>query len=120
MKAQNIFRILFWLLLGIIFAIALLPAEEAPAGFSNDKLNHFLAFLSLSLIARILYSRVNVAILFVMLALFGGAIELLQLAMALGRQADWMDFAADIAAIVLGLLAGKLLNSMTGKRSVTE
>ena len=101
MKVLNIFRILFWLLLGIILAISLMPAADAPTVFAYDKLNHGLAF-------------------FTLLMIFGGGIELLQWSMGLGRDADWMDFAADIVAIVLGLLAGKLFWYMRGKRMVAE
>ncbi|AMO72238.1 hypothetical protein [Sphingorhabdus sp. M41] len=120
MHAQKIFRTLFWLLLGIILAISLMPAGDAPTVFANDKLNHGLAFFTLSLMARLLWTRAHVASLFVLLMAFGGAIEILQLSMGFGRDADWMDFAADIAAILLGLLAGRLLWSMTGKRSIAE
>ena len=120
MKTQKIFRILFWLLLGIILAISIMPAAEAPTVFAYDKLNHGLAFFSLSLMARLLWARTNAALLFVLLMVFGGGIELLQWSMGLGRDADWMDFAADIVAILLGILAGKLFWSIRGKNSVTE
>lgn len=120
MNTQNIFRLLFWLLLGIILAISLMPAGNAPIVFANDKLNHGLAFFTLSLMARLLWTRTHAVILFVLLMAFGGGIELLQLAMGFGRDADWMDFAADIVAIALGILAGKLLWSVKSKRSVPE
>ena len=120
MKTQKIFRILFWLLLGIILAISIMPAAEAPTVFAYDKLNHGLAFFTLSLMARLLWARTNAALLFVLLMVFGGGIELLQWSMGLGRDADWMDFAADIVAILLGILAGKLFWSIRGKNSVPE
>lgn len=120
MKAQTIFRILFWILLGIILAISLMPAGDAPTVFAYDKLNHGLAFFILSLMARLLWSRTNAVVLLVLLMIFGGGIEFLQFSMGLGRDADWMDFAADIVAILLGILAGKLFWSVRGNRSVTE
>jgi hypothetical protein len=119
MKTLNIFRILFWLLLGIILAISLMPAGDAPMVFAYDKLNHGLAFFTLSLMARLLWPRTNAVILFVLLMIFGGGIEVLQFSMGLGRDADWMDFAADIVAILLGISAGKLFWSLKSKRSVT-
>ena len=67
MKTQKIFRILFWLLLGIILAISIMPAAEAPTVFAYDKLNHGLAFFTLSLMARLLWARTNAALLFVLL-----------------------------------------------------
>lgn len=86
--------------------------------FAYDKLNHGLAFFTLSLMARLLWPRTNAVILFVLLMIFGGGIELLQFSMGLGRDADWMDFAADIVAILLGISAGKLFWSLKSKRSV--
>ena len=120
MKAQTLFRILFWLLLAIILFISLLPAAEAPTVFANDKLNHGLAFFTLSMMARLLWARTHAAILFILLVAFGGAIELLQLAMGFGRDADWIDFAADILAILLGIGAGKLFWSFKGRRATAE
>ncbi len=120
MKTLNIFRILFWLLLGIILAISLMPAGGAPTVFAYDKLNHGLAFFTLSLMARLLWPRTNVVILFVLLMIFGGGIELLQLTMGLGRDADWWDFAADVAAILLGISVGKLLWSKISRHGVPE
>ncbi len=120
MSNKNIFRILFWLLLGAILAISLMPAEDAPVVFADDKLNHILAFFILSFMARILWSRVNTLILFSMLTVFGGGIEILQLAMGFGRDADWMDFAADVLAIALGMLFAHGINSMRSKAAVTE
>lgn len=41
--------------------------------------------------------------------LFGGAIELAQLAMHAGRGAEWLDFAADAAGAVVAMLTLRLL-----------
>ncbi len=115
MTVQTILRLAFWLLLGIILALSLMPSEDAPTVFADDKLNHILAFFTLSLMARLLWPQARLAILFVLLTLLGGGIELLQLAMGFGREADWMDFAADIVAIVLGMLAGNALGKIKSK-----
>ena len=117
---QNILYVIFWLLLGAVLTIGIMPAEDAPAVFANDKFNHVLAFYTLSLMARILWSRVDAILLFVMLSVFGGGIELLQMAMGFGRDADWMDFATDIIAISFGILSGKMFASWKGKASITE
>lgn len=112
-------RFIFWLLLCGILAISIMPATNAPTVFTDDKLNHILAFFVLSSMARIAWPRINALLLFVMLAVFGGAIEILQFSMGLGRQADWMDFAADVLAIVIGMLIGHLINSFR-KKTVTS
>ena len=120
MSSKNIFRVLFWLLLGGILAISIMPPQDAPVVFADDKLNHILAFFTLSFMARILWSRVSSLILFGMLTVFGGGIELLQLAMGFGRDADWVDFAADVLAIALGMLLAHGINSMRSKAAITE
>ncbi len=113
-------RIFFWLLLGVILAISIMPAEDAPTVFVNDKLNHMLAFFILSFMARLLWPLINALILFSMLAIFGGGIELLQLVIETGRDSDWMDFAADALAIVIGILSARALNSINGRDSASE
>ncbi|MEP2988156.1 MAG: teicoplanin resistance protein VanZ [Parasphingorhabdus sp.] len=113
-------RFIFWLMLGGILAISIMPAANAPTVFADDKLNHILAFFVLSLMARILWPRINVLILASMLTVFGGAIELLQFSMGLGRQADWMDFAADVFAILLGILFGQMVNGFRNRAAVNE
>ncbi len=112
-------RFIFWLLLGGILAISIMPASDAPTVFADDKLNHILAFFVLSFMARIAWPRINALVLFVMLALFGGAIEILQFSMGLGRQADWMDFAADVLAILIGTLVGQLINGFRRKTATS-
>jgi hypothetical protein len=51
-------------------------------------------------------------VLFALLAAFGGIIEVLQWSLGFGRDGDSMDFAVDVLAISLGLLAGQTLLSM--------
>lgn len=120
MNNQNIFRISFWLLLCGVLVISIMPAEDAPTVFADDKFNHILAFFVLSFMARSLWLRVNGIIVFGLLMVFGGGIELLQLSTGLGRDADWMDFAVDIIAIALGMLSAQALNSTRSKASITE
>lgn len=79
--------------------------------FASDKRNHMLAFVTLSLFARVLWPRLSSIVLFALLAAFGGMIEVLQWTLGFGRDADWTDFAADVLAILLGLLAARLLIS---------
>ena len=120
MKILTIFRVGFWLLLGVILALALMPAENAPSVSNDDKINHILAFFTLSFTARLLWPQARLPLLALLLTLLGGAIELLQLTMGFGREADWLDFAADVLAIALGLLAAKLLTSLTRKSSIAD
>jgi hypothetical protein len=113
MRTLYLLRILFWALPGAVLVVALLPASEAPTVFASDKLNHMLAFATLSVLARVLWPRLSFAVLFALLAAFGGMIEVLQWSLGFGRDADWMDFAADVLAILFGLVGGRLLVSMS-------
>jgi hypothetical protein len=97
----------------VVLIVALLPASEAPTVFASDKLNHMLAFATLSVLARVLWPRLSFSVLFALLAAFGGMIEVLQWSLGFGRDADWMDFAADVLAILFGLVGGRLLVSMS-------
>ncbi|WP_417613818.1 hypothetical protein [Parasphingorhabdus sp.] len=120
MIPHKLVRIIFWILLAIILLISLLPEGDAPTVFADDKLNHILAFFTLSVMARVIWPRAQAQTLFIMLIAFGGGIELLQLLLGFGRDADWMDFGADILATGLGIAAGAVFNSIFRKRSVAE
>lgn len=109
MNILSFFRVFFWALLLAVLVVALLPPNDAPSFFVLDKLNHILAFFALSSIARVLWPRRSIALLFTLLIVFGGSIELLQSLMPFGRTAEWMDFGADVIAILLGLLVGQLI-----------
>ncbi|GAB5488100.1 MAG: hypothetical protein Pars2KO_16700 [Parasphingorhabdus sp.] len=111
-------RIIFWLLVAGILGISTMPAQDAPTVFADDKLNHLLAFFVLSFMARIVWLHFNSVILFILLATFGGAIEMLQFSMGFGRDADWGDFAADVVAIIIGMSSAHLINKMRNKTSI--
>jgi hypothetical protein len=87
-RALSVFRALFWPLLGAVLIVALLPANQAPTVFASDKLNHMLAFVTLSLLARVLWPRPSFIVLFALLAAFGGMVEVLQWFLGFGRDAD--------------------------------
>jgi hypothetical protein len=72
-----------------------------------------LAFVTLSLFARVLWPRLSFSVLVALLAAFGGMIEVLQWSLGFGRNADWTDFAVDVVAISLGLVAAQTFMSIT-------
>ncbi len=99
----------FWLLggLGIVLVIAilcLLPSNEIPQVNVSDKIKHVAAFVLLTfwfagIVSRQGYLRVALA-----LVAYGALIEILQGSMHLGREAEVLDFVADAAGVVLGLV----------------
>lgn len=109
-------RPLYFLLVAVLLVIALVPQPLAPAGTPNDKVNHILAFFTLAFLGRLLWRDTRAVVLIGWLALFGGAIEVLQATMGLGRDGDWLDFAADMAAVFAGLAAARLALMLWDRR----
>lgn len=96
-------KLLFFLLLATVLGLALAPAPwEGP--LQSDTSRHYLAFLVLPLVARRAWPRLPLWQLWLGFAVLGGAIELMQLEMALGRQAEWRDWFNDLGAITLALI----------------
>jgi VanZ family protein len=96
-------RLALWVALPVTLYFALAP-QPPDVGVSSDKVLHILAFLALTLLARLAYPTAPWQRLLVGLALFGALIELLQGVMGWGRQADIRDWLADVAAVILVLL----------------
>lgn len=95
---------LYFALLGFILFLALSPNVSIVVGSENDKVNHFAAFFTLALFARLLWPRTNILLPFIWLTMVGAGIEVLQGVMGLGRQADWNDLAVNMAATLAGLM----------------
>ncbi len=89
--------------MAIVYAIAVMPYDEAPDLGAGDKVNHIAAFLTLTLLGRRAYLRHPAWRLAVGLSLFGGLIELTQAIPALNRDASMWDWVADSVAVLLML-----------------
>jgi VanZ family protein len=101
----------FWPALIIVIWGELTP--HPPRIDAPDKLLHFLAYFGLSGIATTALGRQAVAVIFALIAL-GGALEIAQ--MFTGRDAEWLDEAANAAGAVLGALGGLLFLRLVGSR----
>jgi len=101
-------RLAGYLLLSLVLAAALLPAHWFwPPGSTSlidnlDKWLHGITFTVLALWFSGQYARNSYWRLIIGLAAFGLAIEVAQ-RMVSYRTADWMDFAADIAGVAVGM-----------------
>lgn len=73
-------------------------------GDAGDKVQHVLAFGVLSLLAAGYYGLDRARLIFIILAALGGLIEVLQMIPALHRDAEWLDWAADCAAVLATLV----------------
>lgn len=96
-------RLIFGATLIATFVAACLPPAEAPTLGESDKFNHIVAFTVLSIVASWAYPRLRAGWILVGLGFVGGAIELVQAIPAIGRDAEWADWAADLAAVAITL-----------------
>ena len=107
--------LLFWkpvVWLGVINTLCLMPPQDLPvkefyAIPHFDKVVHFGMYfvLALLLIHPLQRRALKVALgVFLISFLVGGAIEILQFAMAMQRTASWGDFLADMAGATAGWL----------------
>lgn len=111
--ASRAARVVFW------FAVAFaMWAATVSGGFGfwemADKMQHAITFLAITSLAIVGYPRVPLWTIWAGLSAFGGAIELIQMIPALGRDANLMDFIADVAAISCAVAFAWLARSTIG------
>lgn len=99
-----VLRVVFWLVLGAVLALALLPSKSVAAyGFGYDKLNHMAAFFTLGVLARISWPHSRSILAIFALLLLGVGIEVAQY--YLGRDASVWDVLADTIGLALAVVA---------------
>lgn len=101
---RRLFVIAFWGALLFAYVDAVLPGRDAISLSVWDKLNHMIAFFTITFLARAAYPRLPVFRLFVMMAVFGAAIELSQAIPFIHRDAEWDDWFADMIATLIALV----------------
>ena len=97
-------RICFCIALICVLLATLLPIES-PVRFLDDKAQHLLSFFLLASIGVAAWGRRHVLLLCFVLALTGGMIELLQATPLIGRDAEFLDWVADVVGIGIVLIA---------------
>ena len=96
--------------------LSLAPASPSGIDDGRDKVEHLVAYASLTIwftgfVARERYLAVALGLL-----ALGGVLELLQAAMQLGRSAEWLDFAANGTGVALGLLCARTFTGGWARR----
>ena len=91
--------------------MALLPKPPEMPGEPGDKIQHMMAFATLGTLAAAGWRDRPLAVLFGWLAGFGAAIELFQAIPVLHRDAEWLDWLADMAAAAVALGVARLVVS---------
>ncbi|MBJ7446895.1 MAG: hypothetical protein JHC81_05115 [Brevundimonas sp.] len=87
----------------IVGWFAFRPAMEAEGGLPWDKANHALAFLILTVLTGLGWSRMSWPWLMGLMLMSGVGVELIQGLEEIGRDADAMDVVADGVGILAGL-----------------
>jgi VanZ family protein len=97
--------------------------EDLDPGFSieiSDKLVHFILYFSWVVLLyfgssrayKRRLSRRKMLTYWITAAIIGGAVEMLQGAMELGRNADFMDGLANTAGAMIGIIASRLFHKI--------
>ena len=103
-RASRASRALFWAAACFAFVMAVIPHPPEVPGEPNDKVQHIIAFATLTLLAAFAYPRTLLLRLLAGLSLFGAFIEVVQAIPALHRDSDVLDWLADTVAVVVVLL----------------
>ncbi|MDX1451438.1 MAG: VanZ family protein [Oleiphilaceae bacterium] len=78
------------------------PANVGLQAHWNDKLQHFVGFVVMAILAHLAHPKASYLAIFTGLALFGLAIECVQ-AYLPHRQFSWWDWLADVLGVLLYL-----------------
>jgi VanZ family protein len=96
------------LLVGSAVLVCLVPGQDVQGLEINDKLSHLIGHGAMAAYFSGLVPRRSWWKIFVFLLLLGGAIELAQYSMQVGREGDVRDLVANSCGAVLGLALGWL------------
>lgn len=96
-------RMVFWAAAAFAFVMAVLPHPPRIPGEPSDKIQHIVAFATLTMLGSRAYSKTRPLKLLVGLSLFGALIEIVQAIPALHRDSDVIDWIADTIAVLVVL-----------------
>lgn len=105
MPLQRWLRFAFWAAVTVTFVVAIWPKPLHVPGEPSDKVQHILAFIMLASLAVAAYPLGSAVRVAAGLALFGALIEATQAIPALHRDAELLDWVADVSAVAAVLLA---------------
>ncbi|AAV89768.1 teicoplanin resistance protein VanZ [Zymomonas mobilis subsp. mobilis ZM4 = ATCC 31821] len=103
-KLQSYIKVVFWLTLFTAYVLAILPAPDTIHLAPSDKIDHIIAFLTLTILAALAWQKTPSFKIAIGLGLFGALIELTQAIPFIHRDAELADWLADISAVFFVLL----------------
>lgn len=101
----RVLRFSFWAAAVFAFVMAALPHPPQLPTAPTDKVQHMLAFVTLTLLGWAAYPRLGTVRLILCLSAFGALIEVVQMIPGLHRDADAVDWLVDTAAVIVVVLA---------------
>ena len=102
-------RLLFWLSVVFSFTMATIPQPPQIPGEPADKVQHMMAFATMSALAALGYGRLGLIRIGLALSAFGAFIEFVQMIPALHRDAEVGDWIADLSAVAVSLVVTHLI-----------
>jgi VanZ family protein len=109
MNLQRVWWTLGALLVAVALIVCIVPVADVPSPFEwNDKTSHLVGHGTLAIYFAGLVPRRSWWKIFVLLLLFGVAIEFAQHFMQMGREGDPRDVLANSTGALLGLIAARL------------
>lgn len=81
-----------------------MPAADTIHLAPSDKIDHIIAFLTLTILAVLGWPKTSSLKIAMGLGFFGALIELTQAIPFIHRDAEWADWLADISAVIFALL----------------
>jgi VanZ family protein len=94
----------FFVCVALAFVMALVPQAPSLPLKHGSKVEHMLAFLTLGALAAAGWRERSALAIFAVLAILGGALESFQAIPALNRDAEWLDWIADMAAAIIAIV----------------
>ena len=103
-RDRRLTRTLFWAAALFAFVMAVLPHPPQLPEEPSDKVQHIIAFATLTLLGSWAYRTTSPLKLLLGLSLFGAAIEVAQDIPIFHRDSELLDWLADTAAVAVVLL----------------
>lgn len=116
----KLLRVTFWSAVIFAFAMAIIPDAPEISVEEGDKLNHIIAFFTITLLGYYSYPALSRFRFLLAIFAFGAAIELVQLVPMLNRHATWGDLVADILASLAAFACARLADAFFATREAKE
>lgn len=123
----TLWRVLAVLAIVLIWVGSLWPADSLRVldlPYFNDKAVHFSGYLAVALLLGLGWRQTSMWILWLVATVSGGLAELAQALLTATRSMEWLDFVANGAGALVGVLLGaglyRLLGVVTGRTTTNS